>query len=238
MLNLEETLSVSYYYNIQKDLYLKGILYIVGAIVFLDFLRSQVAEMNLLQLVPGSYLFLILISFVLLMVTSTVVCRIPFQFDKRAGFGTKTILRLDSVTRLNESSIFLLGFFVVSLNTIIPIGLDAFDSYDQETLTNLWSFEEVLGFESILFTILLTLSQVPVLVLLTFNTEQEMNQLPTYWKNLSFFTFVFAGFVTPTIDGYTQLNFSILAISLYGVIISLLEKRVSIKFPSTSSVNF
>lgn len=237
MLNLEETLSVTYYYNIQKDLYLKAIVYIVGAIVFLDLLRSQVAEMNLLQLVPGSYLFLILISFLLLMVTSTFFCGLPFEFDTRPGFGTKTILRLDSVTRLNTSWFFFIGFFVVSLNTILPIGLDAFDSYDQETLTNLWSFEEVLGFESILFTILLTLSQVPTLVLQTLTTEQDMNRLPAYWKNLSFFTFVFAGFVTPTIDGYTQLNFSILAISLYLLIISLLEKRIAIKFNSTYGLN-
>lgn len=238
MLNVEETLSVSYYYNIQKDLYIKGILYVIGAIVFLDLLRSQISEINLLQLVPGYYLLLVLISFVLLMIISTFSFRIPFNLDNKNEFGTKTITRVNAHTRFNLSGFLFIGFLLLSLNTIIPIGLDSFDSYDQETLSNLWSFEEVLGLESILLTILLTLSQIPILVLAQLNTEKDINKLPEYWKNLSFFIFVFAGFITPTIDGYTQLNLSFSAISLYLLIIKLIEKRVYIKFSSTSSLNF
>lgn len=238
MLNLEETLSVTYSYNIQKDLYLKGILYVIGAIIFLELLRSQVSEVNLLQLVPGYYLFLVLLSFVLLMITSNFSSRIPFNIDNNSGMGTKTVAKMDTQIRLSQSFILVLGFLLLSLNTIIPIGLDTFDSYDQETLTNLWSFDEVLSLESILFTVLLTLSQIPIVVIARLDTEKDINKLPEYWKNLSFLIVVVAGFVTPTIDGYTQLSLSMTAISLYILIIAVIEKRVMIKFNSTSSLIF
>jgi len=237
MLNLEETLSVFYYYNIQKDLYLKGILYVLGAIKILDLLRSQIAEINLLQLVPGYYLLLVLIAFILLMITSTYSFRIPFNLDTNSSFGTKTSIKIELQTRFNVSLASGIAFLFLSFNTIVPIGLDSFDSYDQETLTNLWSFEEVLGLESILLTVLIALSQLPIFFVTYLTTEKDVNELPEYWKNLSFFIFVFAGFITPTIDGYTQFNLSISAISLYLMIISLVEKRVSIKFNSTACLN-
>ena len=238
MLNLEETLSDTYSYNIQKDLYLKGILYVIGAIVFLELVRSQVTEVNLLQLVPGYYLFLVLVSFVLLMITSNFSFRIPFNLDSNGGFGTKTIARLDSQTRLSQSFLLFIGFFFLALNLIIPIGLDTFDSYDEETLTNLWSFEEVLTLESILLFILLILSQIPIIVISYLYNEKDNNQLPEYWKNLSFFIVLIAGLITPTIDGYTQITLSISAISLYIMIMAIVEKRLTIKFNSTSSLNF
>lgn len=238
MLNLEDTLSISYYYNIQKDLYLKGVTYIIGAIVFLDLLRSQISEINLLQLVPGSYLLLVLISLVLLMITSNYSFRIPFNLDKKSPIGTKTLPRISYQTRLNGSFILIVGLLVVSLNTIIPIGLDTFSSYDDETLTNLWSFEEVLALESTLLTIVISLSQIPIIVNTYLSTEKEINKLPEYWRDLSFLTVVIAGFITPTIDGYTQLNLSFFAISLYILIITVIEKRIYIKFNSTYSLNF
>ena len=238
MLNLEETLSDTYSYNIQKDLYLKGILYVIGAIVFLELVRSQVTEVNLLQLVPGYYLFLVLVSFVLLMIASIFSFRIPFNLDINGGFGTKTIGKIDSQTRLNQAFFLFSGFFLVALDLIIPIGLDTFDSYDEETLTNLWSFDEVLALESILLIILLVISEVPIIVISYLEIEIDNNQLPGYWKTLSFFIVVIAGFITPTIDGYTQISLSMAAISLYFIIVIIIEKRGTIKFNSISSLNF
>ena len=98
MLNLEETLSFAYYYNIQKDLYLKGIVYVIGAIMFVELLRCQISEINLLQLIPGAYLLLVLFSFILLMLTSTFTFRLPFNLDNKSGFGTKTMIRINSIS--------------------------------------------------------------------------------------------------------------------------------------------
>jgi len=238
MLNLEDTLSDIYSYNIQKDLILKGILYVLGAIEVLELIRSQVSEVNLLQLVPGYYLFLVLVSFVLLIITSNFIFRIPFKLDSNSGFGTKTLGKFDSQIRLSQSFLLFIGFFFVALNIIVPIGLDTFDSYDEETLTNLWSFDEVLELETLLLTLLLILSQVPIIVIASFENEKDNNQFPEYWKPISFFTVLIAGLITPTIDGYTQITLSIATISLYVISIIIIEKRGTIKFNSSSSLNF
>jgi Sec-independent protein secretion pathway component TatC len=130
-------------------------------------------------------------------------------------------------------SLFLLGT-IISLNTIIPVGLDAFYSYGEKTLENFWSFDEVLNLETILLIVLITLSQIPVVSLNTLNTEKDVNFLPEFWKTLSLVIFLASGFITPTIDGYTQLSFALSAISLYLIVISILEKRVNVKFNTTS----
>ena len=125
---------------------------------------------------------------------------------------------------------------VLSLNSIIPLGLDAFYSYGEKTLENYWSFDEVLNLETILLIVLIVLSQIPVISLNTLNTEKDINFLPEFWKTLSLVIFLAAGFITPTIDGYTQLSFALSAVSLYIIVISLLEKRVNVKFNTTTTM--
>ena len=234
MLNLDETFEINLAYLTQRDLYLRGIVYSFGVVTFIDVVRSQVAEINLLQLVPGFYLILLFISFILLVVFSDLFIRIPFEFDNNKTCGTKTINRFDGMIILKFSfSLFFIGI-IFSLNTIIPLGLDAFYSYGEKTLENFWSFDEVLNLETILLIVLIFLSQFPILVLSSLNTEKDINFLPEFWKTLSLVIFLAAGFITPTIDGYTQLSFALSAVSLYIIVISLLEKRVNIKFNTTS----
>ena len=61
MFNLDETFLLNNSYVVQKDLYLKSFLYSFGVFSFIDLLRGQVAEIELLQLVPGFYLILLFI---------------------------------------------------------------------------------------------------------------------------------------------------------------------------------
>lgn len=234
MLNLDETLAINLSYVNQRDLYLKGFVYSLGIVVFIDIVRNQVSEINLLQLVPGFYLVLLFISFLLLLFFSDSFIKIPFTFDNNKSLGTKTINRLETIIALKLSYFLFFSSVFVSLNTIIPLGLDAFYSYGEKTLENLWSFDEVLNLETILLTVLLTLSQIPILSLNTLRNEQNMNVLPQYWKPLSLFIFLAAGFITPTIDGYTQLSFAASAVSLYIFVINVLQKRINIKFNSVS----
>ena len=56
MLNLDETLITTSSYIKQRDLFLKSFVFSFGVIIFVDILRAQVAEVNLLQLIPGFYL--------------------------------------------------------------------------------------------------------------------------------------------------------------------------------------
>ena len=126
MLNLDETVETNDAYIIQRDLYIRSVVYSFGVVIFIDIIRNQVAEINLLQLIPGFYLILLFISFLLLVFFSDLFIRIPFEFDNNRSLGTKTITRMESAILSKFSlSLFSIGM-IISLNTIIPLGLDAF----------------------------------------------------------------------------------------------------------------
>jgi len=117
--------------------------------------------------------------------------------------------------------------------TNLLLSLDSFNSYGEKTLENLWSIDEVLNLETILFTTLLSISQFPVVLLAGLTSEIVINSLPEYWKIISFIIFAVSGLLTPTIDGYTQLSFAFSAFALFFLIISILEKRLNLKLTGT-----
>jgi hypothetical protein len=230
MLNVDETILINLQYIIQRDLYLKGIYYSTGAIVFINIVRSQVAEINLLQLVPGFYLVLLFISLILLVSVSDFIFTIPKLIDSQKKVGTKTTLRMLIGTRLRLSLFLLFSGLFIALNSIIPLSLDSFNSYGEKTLENLWSFNEVVNIEIILLFIVILISQLPIYAIFNLSTEKSLKFLPEFWKLLSLTTFLISGVITPTIDGYTQLSFAGSAIALYLLIISLMVKKVNVKF--------
>jgi hypothetical protein len=233
MFNLDETFSLDNSYFSQKDLYLKIFLYSFGVFSFMELLRAQVAEIDLLQLVPGFYLVLLFISLVVLTVFSTFFLKIPLEIDNKKAGGTKTTFRINSINN-SKISFFLFSMSVlVALTTTIPLSLDSFNSYGEKTLENLWSIDEVLNLETILFTTLLSISQFPIVLLAGLTSEIVINSLPEYWKIISFIIFAIAGLLTPTIDGYTQLSFAFSAFALFFLIISILEKRLNLKLTGT-----
>lgn len=238
MLNLDETIRLKTEYSDQKDLYLKGIAYSTSVISFIECLRSQVPEINLLQLIPGYYLLLLFFSFILLIFLSNLFVTLPLELEIQKSLGTKTRTRLTIFILSKVSFLLFLITLIISLNTIIPISLDSFNSYGEKTLENIWSFEEVINLESILLSILLILSQVPISILSIFNTERDNILLLRLWKPLIFITFIISGFLTPTIDGYTQLTFSTSSFSLYLIILNFLQKRSFIKFKGNSILGF
>jgi len=238
MLNLDETVELNNSYLIQRDLYIRGFCYSFGVIIFVDLVRGQVAEVNLLQLIPGFYLILLFISFLFLVFFSDFLTNIYSQYDISKLFGTKTIEKI-------ENGIYMkFGFFLfylslgTTLNSVIPLSLDSFNTYGEKTLENIWSFDEVITLEIILLIILLALSQIPLFILIGLNNEKEKNILPEFWKPLSFVIFIASGLLTPTIDGYTQLSFAFSALSLYLIIILVLTKRIDMKFNATESLSF
>ena len=96
MLNLDETFELNNSYVMQRDLYLKGFLYSFGVVIFIDLVRGQVAEVNLLQLIPGFYLILLFLSFCVLLYFSDLLIRVPIESDNDKIFGTKTIERAEN----------------------------------------------------------------------------------------------------------------------------------------------
>jgi len=233
MFNLDETFSLDNSYFFQKDLCLKIFLYSFSVFSFMELLRAQVAEIDLLQLVPGFYLVLLFISLIVLTFFSTFFLKIPLDIDNKKAGGTKTTFRINSINN-SKISFFLFSMSIlVALTTTIPLSLDSFNSYGEKTLENLWSIDEVLNLETILFTTLLSISQFPVVLLAGLTSEIVINSLPEYWKIISFIIFAVSGLLTPTIDGYTQLSFAFSAFALFFLIISILEKRLNLKLTGT-----
>jgi hypothetical protein len=237
MLNLDETFEINNSYVIQRDLYLRGFLYSSGVIIFIELVRAQVAEVDLLQLIPGFYLIVLFISFLVLLYISDFLLRIPVESDNDKVFGTKTIERAETGISLKLSYFLFYCCLGSSINSVIPLSLDSFNSYGENTLENIWSFDEVITLEIVLLTILLSLCQIPIIFIVSLNNEKEISVLPEYWKTISFVIFIFSGILTPTIDGYTQLSFAFSALSLYLIIIIILTKRLDIKFNSLKSLS-
>jgi hypothetical protein len=238
MLNIDSPLSIFPFYINQRDLYIKGFTYSIGVFTFLYLLRSQVAEINLLQLVPGFYLFLLFLSFLLLLFLSDFIVQFPLTVDTEISFGTKILARIGITIKKQLNIVLLLNCVLLALLLVIPLSLDSFNNYGEKTLENLWSFDEVIGLEITLVSIITIVGQIPIGLLSNFTNEKFVSSLPKFWKIFSFSVFVIAGFLTPTIDGYTQLSFAGSTIFFYLLIINLMEKRISIKFPGTTLLGF
>jgi hypothetical protein len=235
MLNLEDTLEILPSYLVQRDLYVKAFVYTGGVLVFIDFLRGQISEVNILQLIPGFYFFLLLISFLFLFISSNILIRIPFEIDKKKSWGTKTTTKNEIAVIIKFSSFLFSTGMLIILNTLIPISLDFFNSTGEKTLENTWSFGEVLGLEIFLLFVLAILFEIPVILIFGKYTEKTVRIFPQAWKPLSLIIFIFSGVITPTIDGYTQLSLAFAAFSLYLIVVTILTKRLNIK--SNNSVS-
>jgi len=233
MLNLDETIFFTSKYNNQNDFLLKGILSFFGIFVILDIIRNQVSEVKLLQLVPGFYLILLFICFLNVLLFSTFFSNLSKEGDNKKQYGTKTLNKLKIIIFTKFKFFLFFTVLLVILNTIIPLSLDSFNNYGEKTLENLWSLDEVLTLEIILLVLLLLLSQFPVFIISYLTSEIRIISLPEYWKLISFLIFLASGLVTPTIDGYTQLSFAISALSLYLLVINLLQKRIKLKINFT-----
>lgn len=237
MLNLDETIIIQSEYLVQKDLYLKAFSYAFGVTVFLDILRSQVPEVNLLQIIPGFYILLVFSSLFCLLVFSDFIFRIPIELDAKKEQGTKTINRIQLITLLKVTFSFLFSTLFIVLNTIIPLSLDSFDSYGENALESLWSFEEVISLESILLFLLLFLSQFPIIITSFLTTEIDISLLQEFWRIIVFVSVIVSGVITPTLDINTQLSFVFFTSIFYLFIINIIEKRVNIKFIGLNSIN-
>jgi hypothetical protein len=229
MLNIEESLKNFYFYFKQRDFYLKVFNYSICTFIFLEILRSEISEVKLLQLIPGFYLILLFTSFLFLVILSNNYEYIPFIVDNKKEFGTKTKDKLNYIISLKKRIFLILIIFPIGFIFFLPLSLDSFNSYSEKTLENLWSLDEVLNLEILLIFFLVILSQIPFFLLNYFTTEKHLLFLPNYWKLLIFLFVIFCGVITPTIDGYTQANFSLSAFFLYILLLTFIQRRINIK---------
>jgi Sec-independent protein secretion pathway component TatC len=236
MFHIEETLYILPSYLVQRDFYVKAFVYAGGVLIFFDFLRAQISEVNILQLIPGFIFFLVIVSFFFLLTSSNVLIRIPFEMDKEITYGTKTTTK-KIIMILGKFSFFIFstGMLIV-LNTLIPISLDFFNSTGEKTLENTWEFGEVLGLEIFLLFVLSLLFEIPVILIVGKYNEEKVKIFPKAWKLLSLMIFLLSGLITPTVDCYTQLSLAFAALSLYLIVITIFKKRLHIKFINSVSL--
>lgn len=234
MLNLDDTIVIILNYNIQRDIINRIIGIIPVVIILVDLLRNQVSEIDLVQLAPGFYLLLLLISFLIILYFSNLINKSFLENDYKKELGTKNLYKLKSlIIRKTRFNLFYL-FFILILNSVLPISLDSFDSYDEKTLDNGWSFDEVVNLEIFLASVLVLISQIPVIAISNFTSERESRILPEIWKIVSFLIVLLAGILTPTIDGYTQISFAGCTLLLYFYVLVVVQKKANIRNGSIS----
>lgn len=230
MFALDDTFFSESFYRLQAGFYLKGIAYFFGVILFFEILRSQVSEIDILQLVPGVYFFYFFISFLGLIFSSDLLFRVPVGIDNLKSYGTRVTTKME-INIVAKISILLFFCLVIAiLNTVIPLSLDTFNSSGEKTLENTWSLDEVLGVEIALVVILTIISQIPLFFVINFNTQTVISGLTQSWKIIVFATTLLAGLLTPTLDGYTQISFALASFSFYLFIVNFLQKRVLLRF--------
>jgi len=230
MLALEENFFLIKSYVFRDDIIIKILSYSATVLVFIQILRNQVPEVDLLQLIPGFYLALLVTGFFLLIILSASFLRFPNLLEMKKGFGMKTSGRIKFTNISRIAFVFLFSVISINLNTLIPSSLDSFNSYGEQTLENIWSFNEVLNVETILIFSLVIVSQFPVLASFSLQGEQEIEKLPKAWRFITFSSVIFAGIATPTIDGNTQLSFLLVILLIYLLVILILAKQIGIKF--------
>ena len=120
MLNLIETLENYKLYLIQRDLYVKIFLFTVGVFSVIDELRAQVAEVSLLQLMPGLYVGVIFSSYLFLLFGSYFLSRFFSNNDSDKIRGTKSTFRFEAKIEFKSIfTLFSIGIYCMFLRCVI-----------------------------------------------------------------------------------------------------------------------
>lgn len=229
MLNLEETLNISDFYKKQNDFLGKLLFFFFPVLIFLSIFRAQVSEMAILQLVPGTYLVFLFLFLLFLVFLSSIFFSFSKWLDSIKENGTKVNNRISTFLRM-KYSIFLFSLcYQLSVFSIIPLSLDSFNAYGEKTLESLWSFTEIFLLEFSLSFLLISFFQFPLFFASWISIEKKIQNLPKLWKFISFFSFLIAGVITPTLDASIQLFLAFIGILFYFTTILFLQKRLSIK---------
>ena len=125
MMNIEEALISYPFYQKQKDNFIRFILYSVVVFIYIDAIRQQISEINLLQLIPGIYLILLFTSFIFLIFWSNFIVNNLYDIDYISLSGTKTIERMATKIILKTRAFLCILVVALTLNSVLPLSLDS-----------------------------------------------------------------------------------------------------------------
>jgi hypothetical protein len=115
------------------------------------------------------------------------------------------------------------------LNSFFPLTIDCFNVYGEKSLENIWSISEIFFLESFLIFILLIFFEFPFFLSLWLSLEEKIHSFSEFWKIISFFSFVIAGIITPTLDPWIQSFLAFFSIFFYFTTLIFLQKRLNLK---------
>lgn len=229
MMNIDEALDSITYYAAPSDKYTRLAGCSLLIFVYIVIIREQIAEINLLQLIPGIYLVLLFTSFILLFFSSDILVTNIYDIDYIGLGGIKTFDRTELKLDLETRFILCQSVIIFALISVIPLALDSFIAYGESQIENIWSFDEVINLELFLIIFLIGLSQIPIFGFANANTECFLLILPKYWKPVFIGIILVAAVITPTIDGYTQFLFAFSALSLCVYFLTSTQQRSEVK---------
>jgi hypothetical protein len=223
--NLDKTFFTKKKYLESSNFWFKNFISGFGILPFLEGIRNQISEIQLIQLIPGFYYFLLLLIFFYLIWQSSTIFVPIYKKDKKKLIGIKLIIKLKFNLIKRFSYFLLLTIFLIILISILPISLDCFNNTSEEEIFSSWTFSEVLNLEILFLLLLLFLSQTPLEFSKCLHYEVKSSYITQAWRKTFFFLVLFSGSLTPTIDGNTQLNFASCASSLFLIYADLNQKK-------------
>jgi hypothetical protein len=229
MFLVEEIIDARIVYFFQTDFYKRIFSCLFIVFILFDLLPAQIPEIELVQLGPGLYFFLLFICLVCIIYLSNLFLQLPLELSAINSLGIKEKPKPLANILYKIVLVYLFLILLCVLNSLIPLSLDGFIESLENPLEDAWSLTDVIFFESFLLLILIGIAEFPVNFITDFYTEVEINKLLPYWKLIIMLSLVFAGFITPTLDGYTQIIFSLSTYLFYLILVSTLKKRLLVK---------
>ncbi len=236
MFNIGKSLQVSNSYSKNFPFFSSLIFQFILTFIAFEFIRQELPEIKFLQLIPGYYFLFIFFLIILFFLFNSFFIIFPSYLDSKNFLGTKSLIKSQYFifTKFFYISAFIVFFF--SLNSLIPSQFDTFYSYTEKNFENFWSFEEFFNLQTILLSLLLILSQLPILIFYFLNNHIKILQILQSFKLFLFVILFLSGVITPTVDLISQLLFSLFAIFFYLFSIHFLLKRISIKYLTLSTL--
>jgi len=115
MFTFDESFDYDPTYELQRDYYGRFFISIVGVILFFEFLKGQISEIDLLQLIPGLYFFLFFIFLLLSVIFANFLFRSAIQIDNLKVYGSKIESKIKMGILLKLSFFFFFCFFISCL---------------------------------------------------------------------------------------------------------------------------
>lgn len=225
MLNLPETILECKVYFLRDHSILKTFILIFAGTKCIDYIRLQIAEITLLQLMPGFYLSLVFGFSLLILLFSIYLIQFINRTDTGKKRGTKAFIRLNfSQDQKSRSSIYSINSFVFFWG-VIPLSFESFTVIATQNLASLWSISEFINLEISLGFLLFVIVQLPFFVSGPDYSLLIFQIVPRYLRDYLFIVTILSGICTPTVDIATQLNFIIIGISFYILMTLLIRKK-------------